>query len=93
MIPYTCKQCGKTGESKCQKEYCSSTCISRAWRARNPRPKSGNTLRHNEARLICGPDGMRRDKPDKWIKYMKANPIYFEGLGKVRASMLNIGGK
>ena len=91
MINFTCQHCGKTSETKYEgKIYCNSACGSAAWRKRNPRKKSMNSQKDNEAYQICGKDNQRRDKPDKWIAYMRLNPEYFAALGKINIKSLVI---
>jgi hypothetical protein len=74
------EKCKKPFDTKLKnKFYCGQKCVSAAWREKHPREFKG---RNWESQRICGNDNISRDTPEKWLKYVKSNPIYYESLGK-----------
>lgn len=58
-----CVQCGKVIHCKRTRKYCSSNCIKKAWRKRNPRTKEQNDVRNNKRRV----KNRKQTSKDIWL--------------------------
>ena len=76
--------------NRADQKYCCRRHNELHWHIKNPRAYKKDLPPTETAYQICGKDNQRRDKPDKWIAYMRLNPEYFAALGKINIKSLVI---
>ena len=64
--------------SKEDMHYCCRKHGEKHWRETHPRVYKYNNTKPCEPVVECAASGTRRDRPDRWKKYMVKNPGYFE---------------
>jgi len=83
--------CKETFEPNRQdKKFCCQKHKEKHWRMTHKRVYNKGRHSAKKAGEVYGYDGMRRDEPSLWLKYMKENPLYLEALGVVNINSLGI---
>jgi len=83
-VEIPCEHCGTVNQNK---RFCNAQCQSADYRK-----KHGGTRNPGKYKsVVCKAEHQRRDTPEKWLKYMKANPIYAATVcrGKTLTACLN----